>query len=377
MRSFFREYAMTIVSAVVLTVLLLLCTPIGESTKIAILRVIGVYEEQVETVKISFSAGGGEFDTDAYQVEHMGEKGVYISRTLITIDVPKNEAIKESAIPELDASTPRDGFTPVKGTAKKSFKLDNSEEYLIPNSTMASEGASYTLVWKTTNTSTTRPTGSRVENGQLYLNNTVIGDFGVGTVFNWNGYDWRVLKLDGQEALVITEKVLDKNFKADTYEKGTVFKATGEKNNYNGSVVEKAVKDFADTLDQTAIIKNRNITIGTKESEYVFEEKQASVFLLSYQEIKQYFTTEKQRVAYNGVSAMSYWTRSGERIKLGQDKDPNTGEYVSFTYDNSQAVFVSFDGVLNATDANTELGIRPALWLDITKLKTGDVKIGE
>lgn len=385
MRSFFREYAMTIVSAVVLTVLLLMCTPIGDSTKVAILRVIGLYEDKIETVKLSFSPGGAEFDTDSYQALHDGDKGVYITRQLITIDVPKNESIKEDVIPTIDETTKRQDVKYSKGSVEDSYKKDGTEdEYLVPNSTRADSDTSYTLAWKSNGNSPATKTDSRIDNGQLYIKNNLIGEFKEGTVFKWQGYDWRVLKIEGNEALVISEKVLDSNFNADSWNDGIAFNTSGEKNNYNSSNVQQKVKEFEAKLTTNAISKTRKITVGTKDSEYVFNENNDSVFLLSYQEVKKYFPTGSQRVGYNGVSPMIYWTRSGDRIKTADKCDPIiengkeidricTGEKIN----NDNAMFVSYNGELISADASTKVGIRPAVWLDVTKLSENEITIAE
>ena len=385
MRSFFREYAMTIVSAVVLTVLLLMCTPIGDSTKVAILRVIGLYEDKIETVKLSFSPGGAEFDTDSYQALHGGDKGVYITRQLITIDVPKNESIKGDVIPTIDENTIRQDVKYSKGSVEDSYKKDGTEdEYLVPNSTRADSDTSYTLAWKSNGNSPATKTDSRIDNGQLYIKNNLIGEFKEETVFKWQGYDWRVLKIEGNEALVISEKVLDSNFNADSWNDGIAFNTSGEKNNYNISNVQRKVNEFKSKLTTNAISNTRKITVGTKDSEYVFNENDDSVFLLSYQEIKKYFPTDNQRIGYNGVSPMIYWTRSGDRIKTADKCDPIiengkevdricTGEKIN----NNNAMFVSYNGELISADASTEVGIRPALWLDVTKLSENEITIAE
>lgn len=384
MRSFFREYAMTIVSAVVLTVLLLMCTPIGDSTKIAILRVIGLYEDKIETVKLSFSPGGAEFDADKYQVLHGGEKGVYITRQLITIDVPKNESIKEDVIPTIDENTIRQDVKYSKDNIKNSYKKDGTEdEYLVPNSTRADLDTSYTLAWKS-NGNISQKSDSRIDNGQLYVKNKLVGEFKEGTVFNWQNYDWKVLKIEGNEALVISEKVLDSTFDANSWSNGVAFGTSGEKNNYNSSNVQQKVNEFKNKLTTNAISNTRNITVGTKDSEYVFNENNDSVFLLSYQEVKKYFPTDNQRIGYNGVSPMIYWTRSGDRIKTADKCDPIiengkeidricTGEKIN----NDNAMFVSYNGELISADASTEVGIRPALWLDVTKLNENEITIAE
>ena len=384
MRSFFREYAMTMVSAVVLTVLLLMCTPIGESTKIAILRVIGLYEDKIETVKLSFSPGGAEFDTDSYQALHGGDKGVYITRQLITIDVPKNESIKDNVIPIIDESTIRQDVRYSKDNVKNSYKKDGTEdEYLIPDSTRADSDTSYTLSWKS-NGNIKPKSDSRIDSGQLYVNNKLIGEFKEGTVFNWQNYDWRVLRIEGNEALVVSEKVLDGTFDANSWNGGVAFNADGEKNNYNYSNVRQKVNEFKNKLATNAISNTRKITVGTKDSEYVFNETDDSVFLLSYQEVKKYFPTDSQRAGYNGVSPMIYWTRSGDRIKTDDKCDPIiengkeidricTGEKIN----NDNAMFVSYNGELISADASTEVGIRPALWLDVTKLSENEITIAE
>ena len=384
MRSFFREYAMTIVSAVVLTVLLLMCTPIGDSTKIAILRVIGLYEDKIETVKLSFSPGGAEFNTDEYQTLHGGDKGVYITRQLITIDVPKNESIKEDVIPTIDENTIRQDVKYSKDSVKKSYKKDGTEdEYLVPNSTRADSDTSYTLAWKSKGTSLQK-SDSRIDNSQLYVKNKLAGEFKEETVFSWQGYDWKVLKIEGNEALVISEKVLDSTFDANSWSNGVAFGTSGEKNNYNSSNVQQKVNEFKNKLTTNAISNTRNITVGTKDSEYVFNENNDSVFLLSYQEVKKYFPTDNQRIGYNGVSPMIYWTRSGDRIKTADKCDPIiengkeidricTGEKIN----NDNAMFVSYNGELISADASTEVGIRPALWLDVTKLSENEITIAE
>lgn len=381
MRGFFREYGITILSAVVLAILLAMCTPLGDTTKKAILSSIGLYQEKEETVKVTFSSGGGKFDTLSYQNSHLNDTDIYIAEDTIIITIKKGETISEEDIPK----PTKDGYTLIDET-KYYYDDDNN---VLTSTTKISENITYTAKYKSSTTPSAF-TGTGIKNGYFYVKDKRIGEFKVGTVFTWHNYKWRVLKIENNQALIISEYVLDNSFSANTYADGVAYTTTTQtcasqkvQNCYRGSNLETIMNSFytSKLTNDSAIVSTRDVSVGVYRSEYMYSTGSFNpkVFSLSYEEIQTYLTSDQQRVAYNGANAMSYWLRSGERYEEvtcddGKNEDGSCKtENKTVTYDNSQDCFVNPSGELGATTATTKLGVRPALWIDLSKMNEGNV----
>lgn len=380
MRGFFREYGLTILSAVVLVVLITMCTPLGETTRIAILKTIGLYQEIPETVNVTFDAGGGRFDTLAYQNLHINDTDIYIAEDTIIIKIEKGTTLSEDDIPK----PTKDGYELISET--KYFYDDNDKA--LDLTAKISENTAYTAKYKSTN-SEIAFNGTGIKNGYLYINNEAISDFKVGTVFTWHNYEWMVLKIESNQALVVSKGVLDSSFNDEIYNEGVAYTSStttlnGQtlNNYYKGSDLEKIMEEFYKNKlsNDIAIVNTRDISIGLHGNEYAYSSNSYNpyVFALSYEEAQKYLSSDQKRVAYNGASAMSYWLRSGERYEeticnSGKDEKGNCiNNDKTTTYDNTQVCFVNPNGKLGATKYNTKLGIRPAFWLDLTKVKKAD-----
>lgn len=113
----------------------------------------------------------------------------------------------------------------------------------------------------------------------------------------------------------------------------------------------------------TAFSPQEQSQICSKEFEY-FVLANDKIFLLSEEEVNYYLPTNESRVALptktcisnsgNTDSSCSWWTRT-----IGTHED---------VYTFSAFVFVNMNGEIQETRAkSTQFGVRPALWLDISK----------
>ena len=358
MRAFFSEYGMTIVSCIVLIILIMICSPLGESTRMAIAQAIGIYQNQVETVEVSFVSAGGQYDTVKESEKHSSEKTWTVSGTVITYNAPLDKTIDEDDIP----IPVKDGFTFTGYFDEEGNKLETD--------TVIKKAKTYTAKYKSNNEQT-EIDGTGLKNGDLYIDGERLGAFKAGTTFSWHNYEWLVLKVEGQEALIISKNVLDKNFSGDTYEDGFAWTNISQTksgvqvyNCYKGSLLETEMNAFYESkmTKDTAITNTRNISIGVYGNEYYYSEtiNTPYVFSLSEEEIKKYLSSDEKRIAYNGSSAISYWLRTGLKVET-----VNNGVT---TRNDEQDYFITPTGEINTAIYSTKLGVRPAMWINLTKI---------
>lgn len=384
MRSFFREYALAILSAVVLMILIMMCTPVGDTTKRAILQAIGLYQESAETVKLTFYSGGGKFNTLDFQNSHLNDSDVYISEDTIIVTVEKGTLIEETDIPK----PTKDGYSLID---ENTYYFTDDNQSLVVGTTKATKDISYTAKYKSA-TSSEKWSGTGIKNGVFYVNNKYQSEFKVGTTFTWHNFKWRVLKIESNQVLILSENVLDSSYDAESFKNGVDYTSSTQtcagqqvKNCYRGSALETAMTNFysssAGMNKDSAIVNTRDVSVGVHGSEYMYSSGAYNpyVFSLSYEEIQKYLTSDQKRVAYNGSSAMSYWLRSGERIETetcveGKNSDGVTckNNNSTITYDDTQDCFVDFNGELKYTASSTKLGIRPAMWVNLKAINDGE-----
>lgn len=338
MKSFLEEYGMAIIASVVILILIVMCTPIGKSVAREFLVTMQVFkEDKSNKCNVYFYSGEGRFIT--------GE-------SMIAVEMEKLSEVTLSTIPtpSLENFT-FDGW----------YTSPNEGEKLNDRDVIKGE-MKYYAHFKTNGNIQSDFGSTGMLNGILYVNNTEIGEVRKGTILNWKGYNWKVLEISGNEALIVSEKVLDANYDADSYNNGIRFNSNTNTQTINGknvtnyyysSVLKSKLDEFYNTkMGGDIAIKNTPITIGlyNNEGEYsVGSIKTQKVFILSYSETRKYMDSEKNRIAYNGDIPMMYWTRSG------QDTDGAFAVY-------SDGRLVNVDAVDDAC------GIRPAMYLDLTKI---------
>lgn len=148
--------------------------------------------------------------------------------------------------------------------------------------------------------------------------------FNIGDVVTFGGYDWRVLEIRGETALIITENIIEKcaynKDKADVTWETCTLRAFLNEDFYNGF----SASDKARIIEEN-VMNSDNQWYGTRGG----QDTKDKIFLLSIEEVVKYFGdsgqlqnknpnskswiddqyNEKRRAAYNGT-ARWWWLRS-------------------------------------------------------------------
>ena len=226
---------------------------------------------------------------------------------------------------------------------------------------------------------------------RLVLGNAVVGDIvnlgRVSFIDFWDGefsrdIGWRVLAVENDRILVISEEIIDLRFYLEEYLTGNVWASCGLRAWLNEEFYDGLPQDIQElvlTSSVTNVIKGRE------------EQSDDKMFLLSWDEVMEFFPREEDRKAELGLSDAAYqafeeengigleemiqssyescpwWERSGGAVINFKKEEPVYGdsgmvnEKISVTYYQKvgaffpTSVFLYLGGVFN--------GVRPAMWL--------------
>lgn len=165
-----------------------------------------------------------------------------------------------------------------------------------------------------------------------------------GQIITFGNYEWRVLTVDKNKALlvtkdVITKKAYNEEFKEITWEDCTL------RQWLNSEFLNAFSTDEKGKIIDTSIVNKNNPTYSTSGG----NDTKDKVFLLSIEEASVYFSSDEDRMAeYHGDNEW-WWLRSpGSTMK--------------------DAAFVFYDGSISDNGDfvfNNYYGVRPALWITI------------
>jgi len=196
----------------------------------------------------------------------------------------------------------------------------------------------------------------------------------IGSVLSFGDYNWRVLDIQNNTALIITEEIIDQRPYHDAYKDITWADCTLRKY-LNGEFYEKFNTDDKSRII-TVINKNLdNQWYGTKGG----EDTEDNIFLLSLEEVCKYFGDSTSKLNNPGKN-QRYWF---------QRKDENNSKRLAKLHNkewawwwwlrspgrvNVKAVYIfGTDGNIgiqgnnilkgNISDGKCTGGVRPALWI--------------
>ena len=165
--------------------------------------------------------------------------------------------------------------------------------------------------------------------------------------YKGNDIEWIVLEVSDDEALLVSKNVLtnmifNQSGENVPFEQSTLFKTLNE-NLYNEIFSEEEKEIILETiLDAPETESGEKNDAETSEKK---EEVKAKVFLLSSEELEQYFSSKKEYIAKNLAGKKSnYWLRT-----------PGV---------------VNKKGTVDTEDLllNQRKGVRPAIWIDLSTL---------
>ena len=160
---------------------------------------------------------------------------------------------------------------------------------------------------------------------------------------SFGGYNWRVLDVQGDKALMITEDIIEKRPYNTKYVHVTWVTCT-LRQYLNGEFFNKFSSECRAQILSANLSNPDNPSYGTKGG----NNSKDNIFLLSIDEVKKYFKNDDESVANHAGTARWWWLRSpgiaGHAAGVLPDGDVN---------DHGRRIdYVSG-------------GVRPALWLNL------------
>jgi len=180
----------------------------------------------------------------------------------------------------------------------------------------------------------------------------------VGGIIEFGGYDWRVLDIQDDRALIISEMILEDRAYHETREEITWehsdmrhYLNNDYYNSFNGSdrvrIVEAEVINSDNSFYETV---GGNNTVD-------------KVFLLSIDEVHRFLPTDTDRIAHDEYGESSWWWLRSPGFNSAHEwlrRQPGSNS--------DSAAYVSHDGHVNVTGRSVNVGdsgVRPALWLNL------------
>ena len=172
----------------------------------------------------------------------------------------------------------------------------------------------------------------------------------VGSTVQFGDYDWRVLAVDGNKALLITQYIIDeRNYHSEWVD------VTWETCDLRAYLNGEFYNSFSSS-DRAKIVQVKNPNPDPRNNETNGgNDTMDHVFLLSSEEADLYFPRgDRQRQAFktNGSYTDSWWLRTPGK----------TNEYAAYVYSGGD---ISKSGNYVDTNGGSGIGVRPAIWINI------------
>jgi hypothetical protein len=222
------------------------------------------------------------------------------------------------------------------------------------------------LGWNVSNTKKLEPPQNIVSANVQQPNNSPSVVPLIGSIHKFGGYDWRVLAVQGRQALVISEKILESRpYHAQC---GNITWANCSLRQYlNGEFLNRFSASDKSKIVPTSITTLNNPWYGTSGGASVTD----NIFLLSLEEVCRYFGDSRSNLAKKGSAGSDYFIddkNSQNRIaKFVQNDEANWWWLRSPGRDGYSAAFVYDDGYVfvNGDFVTYDIGVRPAFWLNL------------
>lgn len=196
----------------------------------------------------------------------------------------------------------------------------------------------------------------------------------IGSVLSFGDYNWRVLDIQNNTALIITEEIIDQRPYHDAYKDITWADCTLRKY-LNGEFYEKF---NADDKSRIITVINKNLDnqwYGTKGG----EDTEDNIFLLSLEEVCKYFGDSTSKLNNPGKN-QRYWFQRKDENNSNRLAKLHNKEWAWWWWIRSpgrvnvKAVYIfGTDGNIgiqgnnilkgNISDGKCTGGVRPALWI--------------
>lgn len=196
----------------------------------------------------------------------------------------------------------------------------------------------------------------------------------IGSVLSFGDYNWRVLDIQNNTALIITEEIIDQRPYHDAYKDITWADCTLRKY-LNGEFYEKF---NADDKSRIITVINKNLDnqwYGTKGG----EDTEDNIFLLSLEEVCKYFGDSTSKLNNPGKNQRYWFQRKDEnnskRLAKLHNKEwawwwwlrspGRVNVKVVYIFGTDGNIGIQGNNILkgNISDGKCTGGVRPALWI--------------
>lgn len=198
----------------------------------------------------------------------------------------------------------------------------------------------------------------------------------VGDKILFGGYEWRVLDIQNNSALIITEEIIDQRSYHNAY-KNTTWADCSLRKYLNNEFYDKFSESDKSRINPVLNKNLDNQWYGTNGGEDTLD----NIFLLSLEEVCTYFGDSRSKLHNRGINQRYWYQRKDEnnskRLAILHGKEGCWWWWLrSPGRDGVKAVYIfGTDGSIgvhgnnihkgNISDGRCTGGIRPALWLKL------------
>lgn len=177
--------------------------------------------------------------------------------------------------------------------------------------------------------------------------------------------EWRILNIDGDKALLISEKALDCRKYTDVSARCSWSDCT-LRSMLNGNFLPSAFTEREISYIYTSTISSELFDISENDRSMTQTETQDRIFLLSYDEVERYFANMSKK-----CEPTAYAKAQGRVSADDYPEDQNTCSWLLRSHNESAyAVANVYDSgaFYRYDDIGREFAIRPAMWVNIRNL---------
>ncbi len=204
-----------------------------------------------------------------------------------------------------------------------------------------------------------------------------MNDIDIGSIISFGNYKWRVLDIQDNKALIITDKIIDQLSYHNTY-KETTWADCSLRNYLNNQFYDK----FSETEKSRIILVVNKNPANQWFDTYGGIDTEDKIFLLSLDEVACKYFGDSSSILYGKGKNQRYWYQrkdenNNKRIAnlLGKEhawwwwvRTPGrNGVKAVYVFGTDGSIGVQGNNVLkgNLSDGRCTGGVRPALWLKL------------
>ena len=202
-------------------------------------------------------------------------------------------------------------------------------------------------------------------------------NFGIGAIISFGGYNWRILDIKNNAALIITENIIEQRSYHDVY-KDITWAECSLRKYLNGEFYDRFNKSDKTKIIQVKNKNHDNQWYGTKGG----ADTQDNIFLLSLEEATCKYFGDSSSKLYNPGKNQRYWferkdENNSKRIAVNKNekwchwwwlRSPGRVSVKAVYIFPNGNVGIQGNNILkgNIAEGKCKGGIRPTLWLNLT-----------